>query len=259
MLSPVSDVSAQEARKGRRRGGLVLLGVVVVGGGGAGAYSFLSKPGVGSPQEDSGEFRLAPHEVTVAEYSQCVAEGECEVPGPASPIEGVEGDSAERCNFGRPARGEHPMNCLSRDEAAAYCRSRGGELPRGATYEAAFLRTARPPGGGWANHCENECANPPDEPAPEVQGTCALLACESGDGYAATAPVGQFASRLPGAVADLYGNVAEWTSTFDADGLALVAGSAWSSPWDTIDGALDRRLAPGTRRPDVGFRCVISE
>ncbi len=236
----------------------MLLGVLLAGAAVAITYFLLAdSPATLQEREVNGSGRLASNEVTVAEYSTCVDRGACPVPGTVQPIEGVEGDVAKHCNFGNPSRETHPMNCLSRDEATAYCRFVGGDLPSWELYEAAFSRAPQPSGGGWANHCENACSNPVEEPAPEYSGKCPLLACDSEDRYPTTAPVGQFVKQLPGALADLYGNVAEWTSTLDANGLAVVAGSAWSSPWDTIAASIDRRLAPETRRPDVGLRCEL--
>jgi formylglycine-generating enzyme required for sulfatase activity len=142
-------------------------------------------------------------EATVGAYAGCVAAGKC-----AEPQAG--GD----CNWGRTDRLDHPMNCVSPGEAAAFCAWRGRRLPDEDEWELAARGTeARP--------------FPWGKVPPEAQlcwrraGTCAAG--------------GHPAGKNPAGVLDLEGNVAEWTT-----GQVLLAPEP---------GAKAPASAPGARAP----------
>src|ERR1700677_4554895 len=63
-------------------------------------------------------------EVTVDSYKKCVDGGACTEPSPPS--------DAHRyltCNWGRPGRGQHPVNCVDWYQASSFCNSLGERLP----------------------------------------------------------------------------------------------------------------------------------
>ena len=131
-------------------------------------------------------FLLDQTEVTVAAYqAYCTAKGNCAQVGTAS-----------GCNFGVPGREQHPINCVTWDQAVAYCDSLGKRLPTEIEWEYAARGPLSPeyPWGATApttDLCWNRTST-----------------CE----------VGQFSSTLLGAVVadglyDMGGNVYEWTSS----------------------------------------------
>lgn len=108
-----------------------------------------------------------------------------------------------------PARGDHPATQISWDDALAYCTWAGGRLPTEIEWEHAArgardLRTAYPGGddpqqeGRWR-------ANVWQGPFPSGN--------TLEDGYALHAPVGSFGRDALG-LADLFGNVWEWTASW---------------------------------------------
>jgi formylglycine-generating enzyme required for sulfatase activity len=185
-------------------------------------------------------------EVTVAAYTACVARGACTVPVPISGY----------CNWGRPDRQDHPINCVTWAQAEAYCRSRGGALPEEAEWEFA----AR--GGG------EQRRYPWGAEAPANQ------LCWNGEGndrsreeQSRTCPVGRYPrGDARWGVHDLAGNLWEWTESpfcpYDAaqkcagNRRALRGGGWYVFDPGSVRGAY-RAGAPGVDSDDyIGFRCV---
>lgn len=217
------------------------------------------------------------HEVTVADYGACVDQGECVSTIPPEPEVDQSNRRAakrpprdERCNEGHLDREEHPINCVTWEQADAYCRARGKRLPT----EAQWERIARgdghdrfpwghePPTADRLNACGQEC----------TQGVPAYAEV---DAHPATAPVG----RLPGGatsegVHGLAGNVREWTADGRHDYTSGVfedphvpptgeermvrGGSFASADRVELDVSYRRSLAGQVRKPDVGLRCVAT-
>jgi formylglycine-generating enzyme required for sulfatase activity len=134
-------------------------------------------------------------EVTVAQYAACVEGGGCQ-----APVEAYSDD--EDCNMGAPQRQQHPINCVSMRQAAAYCQWAGRRLPTEAEWEKAARGTD---GRTWPWG---------DSPSPSCQ-----LAVMSEDGQSlgcgagTTAPVGSKPDGAsPYGALDMAGNVWEWTA-----------------------------------------------
>ena len=78
-------------------------------------------------------FYMDIHEVTVAEYRQCVNSGMCEEPK-VSDWEGTR----EFDNWDKSGRDDHPVNGMDWNDANNYCSWKGRRLPTEAEYEYAL-------------------------------------------------------------------------------------------------------------------------
>lgn len=192
-------------------------------------------------------FLLDQHEVTSAEYDACVAAGGCSKPEQTSHWKGISADVQRRwshhCTGGRADRKEHPINCVSWEQATAYCRWAKGRLPTEAEWEFAARGSAgrRYPWG--AERAEGRVC---------TGGTC---------------PVGRFPTgRGPSGALDLAGKVSEWTAsvycgdydqTFDGTSKRVARGSSWRDEEDQAH-RVTRRSGFGeeSRFVTVGFRCA---
>ena len=155
-------------------------------------------------------FQIDTHEVTVAQYRQCVDAGRCPEP-----------DNADGCNYWVDGRNTYPVNCLSWNEAENYCLQIGKRLPT----ESEWEKAAR---GGCETHGDVACDAATDasaypwgmQPGPNCPRAW-LVSCNGGDTAAvpATSPLGDSVYG----VQDMAGNVSEATQdcyneTFYTDG-----------------------------------------
>jgi len=193
------------------------------------------------------------------------------------------------CNASRKGRGSHPMNCVDWQQADAYCSSQGGRLPTefewrwaagGRERESYYTWGEQEPSAAHANACGAECIG-------LLKSICAVE-CQAEffkqgpgtrmfeplfdppDGWVSTAWVGMYpAGQSRDGLSDMFGNVAEWTSSPDPGGPWLqsislefgrafvVLGGSWAS---TLGSPLsDRESLPESfRLPTIGFRCARS-
>jgi len=170
-------------------------------------------------------FRVGRTEVTNAQYAQCVAAGACTVPGT------YDGGG---CHYNSPAYAEHPVVCVTREQARAYATWAGGSL----LTEAQWTRACQGDDGrthSWGNQ-------PPDA-------TLANYNSNEGD----TTAVGSYpAGASPFGAVDMAGNVAEWVD----DGDFVARGGAFFDGKGSMVCAA--RLEVGYDRGGsfVGFRIV---
>ena len=192
-------------------------------------------------------YRIDQTEVTNAMYRACVEAGECDAPS---------------CSdyYNNSDYSNHPVVCVSWNDATAYCEWAGRRLPTEAEWEKAAGGTDsrkwpwgnEPPTGDLANIYDND------------------------DGYDRTSPVGNYpAGASPYGALDMAGNVWEWVNdTYASDyyasspnanpqgptsqGVKVLRGGSW---FFTVRGsrARDRGALADFRGDTRGFRCATSD
>jgi len=164
---------------------------------------------------------------------------------------------------------DHPVVCVNRDDALAFCRRVGGRLPTEAEWEyacragttTAFPWGEDPAGGeGWCNI--------QDQMAMKIFPEWKDAATWS-DGYVYTAPVGSFKPNAWG-LYDMVGNVTEWCSDevgsvagakSDPQGTVkkyfVIRGGAWCNPPDACRSAFSWSMDGVERINTNGFRVAV--
>lgn len=182
-------------------------------------------------------FWLDVRETSAAAYAACVRAGAC---------------SASAAGDGCTTAGDlgaHPINCVTLEQAHAFCAWRGKRLPSNDEWTAASAGpTGRPyawgasaPSSDRLNACGAECG--------------ARSMYPEADGHARTAPRGSFPlGRSPEGVLDLAGNVAEWV---DLAGASIVRGGSYEDVDPAAVSAASVRAIPsGSASAVIGFRCA---
>lgn len=127
-------------------------------------------------------------EVTQGEYRRCVDIGSCAAPADFT--------VTVTCNWGRSGRENHPVNCVTWNMAKQYCEWRGARLPTEEEWEYVARGTTKstfPNGNGPITN--EACLDMPN--------TCPV----------SSYPKTLFGKNDSAGLADLLGNVTEWTST----------------------------------------------
>jgi formylglycine-generating enzyme required for sulfatase activity len=177
-------------------------------------------------------------EVTTAAYAACVASGTC-----------TKADTGGDCNAGAANRENHPINCVSWNQAKAYCEAQGQRLPTEEEWEYAATG-----GDGrtypWGN----------DAPSDQL--------CWDGEGNdlgkanrQSTCAVGSYPSgNSPFGLADMSGNVWEWTSSAYNSSSLVLRGGGWNyrvAP-SHVRSAFRGSGDPAVQVDYLGFRCAGS-
>jgi formylglycine-generating enzyme required for sulfatase activity len=207
--------------------------------------------------EDVTAFEIDQTEVTVGAYGECAAKKGC----PEIAITDYPADlDAAACHYGNLMLRNYPMNCVTWEQANAFCRWAGKRLPTSSEWVRAY--------GSHPAVDEIECLRRSDEcVVNESTGDCELKweeACEVAS-----------AGRLRDAQRplDLGGNVQEWSATAaseygfdvrpdqDPNTLMLTMGGSYkdSSVPSVEEVAKLRSWAPrglAGISPTTGFRCV---
>ncbi|MBL9105108.1 MAG: SUMF1/EgtB/PvdO family nonheme iron enzyme [Myxococcales bacterium] len=237
-------------------------------------------------QVEVADFCMDIDEVTVAAYAACSARGDCKrahrealwPQGSMKEDAWVEARAAYSplCNEGQPGREQHPVNCVTWEEAGRYCELQGKRLPREAEWEfAARGSDGRvypwgddPPDEKHLNGCGSECtawrasARLPETPR----------LYDADDGHHGTAPVGSFpAGATQAGLRDMVGNVFEWTAddalpypgapegTKLTPGKIMRGGAFNSFQREHAEPALRFGQDPTAHVHAVGFRCARSD
>jgi formylglycine-generating enzyme required for sulfatase activity len=131
-------------------------------------------------------FELSRTPVTVAQYDECVKAGACSRPG-----------GGWTCNWGKPSRRNHPVNCLNWDQAWQFAWFKGARLPSEAEWEYAATSAGKTP-FPWG-------AQTPD------CGRAAGLGGAADGCVDGTRPVCELAAGVTAqGLCDMLGNVAQW-------------------------------------------------
>ncbi|NUP04917.1 MAG: SUMF1/EgtB/PvdO family nonheme iron enzyme [Polyangiaceae bacterium] len=201
-------------------------------------------------------FCLDLHEISVAEYRACVREGRCERACPTCPevpartdwrSEEEDAKVSRFCNGGQDDREDHPVNCVSFDEAAAYCGAHDKRLPSGDEWEWAATSgpEVRPSPWGTPIVKDEICWGKPKKRA----GTCAR----------GSHPIDLTAQG----VAEMGGHVSEWTTPPKRSSTKNPVRWIYGASWYAIDDGYARAGVGGMQMParraeTVGFRCAAA-
>jgi formylglycine-generating enzyme required for sulfatase activity len=199
-------------------------------------------------------FELDVTEVTAGQFDECVNAGGCERGETTVSWEGappaIVREQSPFCTAGRADRTDHPMICVSWDQAAGYCAWAGKRLPTEAEWE-------------WAARGADGRAFPWGD-APDRSRLCHGRWSTKPAARKGTCPVGSFPGGATAAgVHDLAGSVWEWTSSpycpypqaTCASAERVFRGGGWYI--DVVITTTDRgRAVPGERLVEVGFRCA---
>jgi formylglycine-generating enzyme required for sulfatase activity len=207
-------------------------------------------------------FAIDRTEVTVGAYARCVAEKKCSPPS----------QYYDACNWSkRTAKADHPINCVTVMQAKKYCEQNGQALPTVAEWQ---LAAGGPEGRNYpwgAAHPSNvgvlEIAVGQDyAPGPARHNLCWI-----GDGTApdekyptGTCKVGSFpAGNTPSGIADLAGNVGEWTGNPQKQPhgpiLYSIKGGGYDfNPMGRLEVAVEDEVLHDSKvyLADIGFRCA---
>jgi formylglycine-generating enzyme required for sulfatase activity len=206
-------------------------------------------------------FLIDATEVTVADYAKCSASTACtptSMHGPVATASELE-RLGSMCNAQDPERGNHPINCVDRRQAAAYCSFVGKRLPTEAEWEYA----ARGPDGRtypWGNE-EPGCGK-------AVVSGCVRVLSD----HASTKPVGSYpVAKSPFGALDMAGNVWEWVadgwSSYDSGqsvdpvasgtgNLGVIRGGSWDFGPAQLKASARWQFYVTNGYVNTGFRCA---
>ena len=191
-------------------------------------------------------FQIDITEVTVRAYRICVESGKCSAEGVAN---------HDSCNWDKQGHNNHPINCVTWDQARIYCEAQEGYLPT----EAEWEKAARGEKGltyPWGNTWEEG------------------KAYRYGSAKGGTVAVGSYASDVsPYGVYGMAGNVMEWvqdrhTHNYYQRGQdrnpkgpnrgagRSVRGSAWGDDGRGFRIAFRDSFYPDPGQGGIGFRCA---
>jgi len=204
-------------------------------------------------------FLIDQSEVSNQQFRRCIEAGSC-----AEPLVCKKGDPT----IADPQKADHPVVCVSWEDARNYCEWVGGRLPTEAEWEYAIRGEESlmfPWGdefiGSNLNYCDVNCGQVHADQRFD-------------DGYIKTAPVGSFAAGRSGSgLYNMAGNVSEWVDDWYGDygpdqlinpsGPAsgtqkLIKGCSWYFPAAYCRGAARGSVDPASRLDYLGFRCAVN-
>jgi formylglycine-generating enzyme required for sulfatase activity len=214
-------------------------------------------------------------EISVEVAWRCVKANRCATSNGLDPRTFAQSTGGADASNWRAGRAAHPLNWVTQDEAKAVCRGLGGQLPTLAEYRCiAFGNDARSyPWGEQApdpsrlNYGDRDfflrmqsLAGVGDEMRQVLSQKFGADAFSLSDGATRSAAVGSFvAGNTPDGIADVFGNVEEWTRDDPTpDGLSLIVGGSYATPLPAFHPRMlgEVRGLPTAGAETVGFRCV---
>jgi formylglycine-generating enzyme required for sulfatase activity len=208
-------------------------------------------------QVELGDYQIDTFEVTVRNYAACVEAGACDATRMGGFV-GWKNDEWMYCNWGKAGKDEHPINCVSWEQADTYCSWAGKRLPSAAEWEKAARGTDKRayPWGDEMISCEYAVTNE------------TAKATDKGCGENTTQPVGSKPKGVsPYGVHDIVGNVWEWTADRYVpppgakdvrDNERVGKGGCWGSgnPWNSRISWSHHYPADYRSNIRLGFRCA---
>lgn len=195
--------------------------------------------GDGSATAAVAAFCLDRTEVTVAAYRACAATGRCEDAGLAC---------GAAATYVRKDGADLPVNCVTWFEADRFCRARGWRLPTEAEWEWAARGRERASTYPWgeAVPAARACWDGPGN-------------SEGKGGRTLPCPVATHpGADSPDGLADLGGNVREWTAS-PYERFRVLRGGSWGDSLPSFLAASFRGMnAPDERMELLGFRCAAA-
>ncbi|WP_170319586.1 formylglycine-generating enzyme family protein [Polyangium spumosum] len=241
-------------------------------------FSFRETMSLGRTPVTVKPFQIEATEVTVSAYAACVGARACAAPVPFEPT----------CNWGKAGRGDHPINCVSPEEAEAYCQWNGGRrLPT--IYEAYWAALGDARMSEAERMGERHRTYPWGRDEPEKVEHCWQRGAFGGTKGGAVGPITSVAppvpadlgtcpvasytgERSPFGLYDTAGNVAEFVfdpkprTCIDRTGehpcprgeMFRVTGGSWHDQGMMGDQSpANNHPVAQSRHPWYGFRCVV--
>jgi formylglycine-generating enzyme required for sulfatase activity len=225
-----------------------------------GTFHFGCEPASGECGGDTGRratvsgFWLGRTEVSLGAYTRCVKAGACTRPD----------DRGPDCT--RFPHERKPVNCVTWDQAQAFCRWSGGHLPTDVEWEYAAKSggTSPLPWGNApvtaqrANYCDRTCPQalkPLDRLKWRREG---WIDRTSDDGFSGPAPVGSYPTgATPWGLVDMVGNVWEWVDADVTKTSATACGGGYLQDKRVLRNWLKHAFERDSAKPVVGFRCRL--
>jgi formylglycine-generating enzyme required for sulfatase activity len=201
-------------------------------------------------------FAVQTHEVTAVDFDSFVNK---EAGPTAEQMRRQRDDAGLACNWARNAkRDRHPINCITWEQAKAYCEHNGWRLPTEEEWEVAARgpKRATYPWGEDRPNCRRATIKAPANPACAGNRTRTVGAAES--------------DRSWFGIVDMMGNVQEWTSSTytanyrdktaaDVGGNKVIRGGSYELTARQLGNARTRYPQEEGRKfhPTIGFRCAV--
>ena len=214
-------------------------------------------------------FYMDVHEVTVAEYRECVKAGKCE-----TAKESDSGKYAAYNNWDKPGHENHPINSVNWHEALTYCTWRGKRLPTEAEFEKALRGGAEGKKYPWGDAAvpSSRFGNYADESARRRFPEWNRAISGYDDGYVGTSPACAMEKNAYG-LCDISGNVWEWCADwYEEDWYSrmpernpkndtpsptrVLRGCGWNNFTRLLRASYRFSSKPSARSPNGGFRCA---